>query len=94
MNYLETAFNWLINNIVKNFFGGFIIALSYAFRIAGDIQIANDMYNHPYDYTDGILTWISYTWERIKNIPVLGEALGFLIDNDLYTYEAIPIYRY
>jgi hypothetical protein len=91
MNYLETAFNWLINNL-KKFLSAPIIAMSYAVRLAGNIQLANNMYNHPYDYTDGILSYITELWERIKNIPFIGEALGFLVDNDLYTYVKIPIY--
>jgi hypothetical protein len=90
-NYLETAFNWLINNL-KKFLSAPIIAMSYAVRLTGNIQLANNMYNHPYDYTDGILSYITELWENIKNIPVIGEALGFLIDNDLYTYVGVPLY--
>jgi hypothetical protein len=60
------------------------------------MKLANDMWNYPDYYKDSILFQISNVWENVKNIPFIvpfiGEALGFLIDNDLYTYVGVPLY--
>jgi hypothetical protein len=91
LSYLETAFNWLIHNIEK-FLAASIIAVSYAIRWIGNKQLADDMRDHPDTYKESVLSWISGLWENIKNIPFIGEALGLLIDNDLFTYTGVPLY--